>query len=498
MEQKSIIIIGAGIAGLSAGSYGQMNGYSTKIFESHSKPGGLCTSWKKEGYTIDGCFQWLVGSSRESSMYRVWEELGAVQGRRMINYDEFLRIEGADGKVFILYTDADRLEKHMLEIAPQDENVIRELIKGVRTFASTEFPVGKAPELYGFLDGLRMMVRMLPFMGAWRKWRGISVEDFAKTFKEPFLREAFPVIFWGLHDFPMMALMMTVAWLHKKTAGFPEGGSLEVARAIERRYIGLGGELHYNSKVAKIVVENDQAVGVRLDDGTEHRSDIVISAADGHSTIFNMLDAKYVDDKTRGYYEKLPIFRPQLQVSLGVARDLSKEPHSLIYQLDKPVVIAGETLKWFGWRHYCFDPTLTPQGKSVVVYLTGSDYEYWRKLYQDSESYAAEKKRTADVVIAQLEKRYPGITEQIEVVDVATPMTYERYTGNWQGSMEGWLLTTKTLGMRMSKTLPGLRNFYMSGQWVEPGGGVPTAAMSGRNTIQIISKRDEKSFVTKA
>ena len=53
--EKSIIIIGAGIAGLSAGCYGQMNGYRTQIFEMGTKPGGLCTSWKRKGYTIDGC-----------------------------------------------------------------------------------------------------------------------------------------------------------------------------------------------------------------------------------------------------------------------------------------------------------------------------------------------------------------------------------------------------------------------------------------------------------
>jgi phytoene dehydrogenase-like protein len=61
--------------------------------------------------------------------------------------------------------------------------------------------------------------------------------------------------------------------------------------------------------------------------------------------------------------------------------------------------------------------------------------------------------------------------------------------------MEGWLITTKTMMMRMSKTLPGLRNFYMAGQWVEPGGGVPTAAMSGRNVIKMICKRDGRPFV---
>jgi phytoene dehydrogenase-like protein len=86
------------------------------------------------------------------------------------------------------------------------------------------------------------------------------------------------------------------------------------------------------------------------------------------------------------------------------------------------------------------------------------------------------------------------------VVDVATPLTYERYTGNWQGSMEGWLPTIETMSMTrgrgMDKTLPGLDDFYMVGQWVEPGGGLPPAATSARTVIQMICKRDRKSFVT--
>jgi phytoene dehydrogenase-like protein len=129
-----------------------------------------------------------------------------------------------------------------------------------------------------------------------------------------------------------------------------------------------------------------------------------------------------------------------------------------------------------------------------------SNYEYWKNLYQERERYEAEKQHIAITVMGQLEKRFPGITEQVEMVDVATPMTYERFTGNWQGSMEGWMVTTQTMGATMGrgmdKTLPGLENFYMAGQWVEPGGGVPTAAMSGRKVIQMICKRDKIAFVT--
>jgi phytoene dehydrogenase-like protein len=495
MADKSLIIIGAGIAGLSAGCYAQMNGYKSKIFEMHDKPGGLCTSWKRKEYTIDGCLHWLVGSSPGNSFYRIWQELGAVQGRRMIEHDEFIHIEGEKGKVFIVYTDVDKLEQHMKELAPQDKKVIEKFTSAVRACAKVDLPIDKAPELYGPLDGPEILSKMQPFFELMRNWVGISIQDFAKEFTDPFLHKVFPLTF-NLPDFPMMAVLMTLAWMHQKSAGFPEGGSLEFSRAIERRYLNLGGEIRYRSPVSKILVENGKSVGIRLADGTEHRGHIVISAADGHSTLFQMLDGKYISQKVQEYYEQLPLFPPLIQVSLGVARSFEELPRLLLFHLKQPTIIAGKKETLLGVEIYNFDATLAPPGKTVLDVKLFSDYDYWKVLKQDPERYKAEKEEVAKQVINLLDQRFPGLTRQIEMCDVATPMTWEHYTGNWRASFEGWLITTKTFGMSMSKILPGLKNFYMCGQWVEPGGGVPSAALSARNLIQVICKDDKKSFVS--
>ncbi len=69
---------------------------------------------------------------------------------------------------------------------------------------------------------------------------------------------------------------------------------------------------------------------------------------------------------------------------------------------------------------------------------------------------------------------------QVEMHVVATPMTWQYFTGNWRGSYQGWLNTTKTLGMRLSKILPGFENFTMAGQWVYLGGGLPLVCYSRR------------------
>jgi phytoene dehydrogenase-like protein len=150
-------------------------------------------------------------------------------------------------------------------------------------------------------------------------------------------------------------------------------------------------------------------------------------------------------------------------------------------------------------RIFNHDPTMAPSGKTSVVVNLPSDYEYWAALAEDRSTYRAKKDEVARTVVDLLEQRFPGIAQDVEMVDVATPLTFERYTGNWKGSFEGWLLTPQnafTMMRPMRQTLPDLQNFYMCGQWVEPGGGLPTGVMSGRRLVQTICKEDRQPFET--
>jgi phytoene dehydrogenase-like protein len=498
---RSIIIIGAGIAGMSAGCYGQMNGYDTRIFEMHRLPGGVCTSWKRKGYTVDGCLHWLTGTKPGTDFYQIWEELGVLPGATLVEHEEYARIEGKDGKVLIVHRDIDRLEQHMKELAPVDAKLIGEFADAVRKMRDFPIPWQKAADLFGPADKFRVVRGMFPFMGLFRKWGRLTIHDVATRFKDPFMREAFYHIFnlENPPEFPIMAVLKTFAWMDQGTLGYPVGGSLALARTIERRYLDLGGEIRYKSRVVKVLVENDRAVGVRLEDGSEHRADVVVSAADGRTTIFDMLDGSYVDRKVKGYFENMKLFPPLIYVGLGIERAMDDIPVTMTglnFPFEEPVRIGERDRDHMSVQYYSYDPTLAPEGKTFARVHYPSDYDYWEKLKREPEKYKAEKERVANTVVAQLDNRFPGLAEKVEMRDVATPMTWVRYTGNWRGSFEGWIETTKTLTMRMSQMLPGLKDFYMAGQWVQPGGSVPAVAMSGRNAIQIVCDRDSKPFVT--
>jgi phytoene dehydrogenase-like protein len=495
--EKSIIIIGGGLSGLATGCYGRMNGYKTSIFEMHKIAGGVCTGWKRKNYTIDGAMNWLVGTNPKSSFYKFWEELGAAQNWKIYNHDCLSITEDKEGKAFTIYCDADRFEQYLLEIAPEDEVVIKELTQGIRAFSRLDMPTEKPAELNNLFDKTKA-VKMLPMLMLMKKWMKVSTGDFVKRIKNPYLRQMMSLAF-GSDSWPMMIIFWMLGLQHNKSAGYVIGGALELVRFLEERYRALGGEIYFKARVEKILVENDRAVGIKLDDGTEHRADWVVSAADGRTTIFNMLDGKYVDDAIKNRYDNPDLFSPLVYIGLGVASRCEQIPPSvsgLSFPLETPITIAGKEHQRLGVLTYSYDSALAPEGKTVIKVQFETDYDYWEKLYQEPEKYKAEKERIADDVIDRLDKRFPGLAEQIEMRDVATPMTWVRYTGNWRGSYEGWMFSAESLTSSMSKTLPGLDNFYMAGQWVNPGGGMPTAAMSGNHTIQLICKRDKKKFVT--
>ena len=497
-NDKSIIIIGAGFAGLAAGIYARLNGYNAQIFEMHNLPGGLCTSWNRKGYTFDVCIHWLVGSSPKSGMHDMYIDTGIAQNREFIDMDQYMRFEDTSGRTLIFYTDIDRLEKHLLEFSPQDEKPIKEFIHGIRICLPFDFPSKNDPVLTRFKKKVITIYNFIRNGKKMQAWMKVTAEDFSQRFKDPLLREALKDI-W-LPEFSVFFMLFTFAYLNNKNAGYPIGGSMPMSRALETRYKELGGIIHYKSRVEQILTSNDKAVGIRLEDGTGHMAEKVISAADGHSTLFGMLEDKYGNEKTREPYYKWPLFPSLIFVSLGINRSFDDIPltvSGLSFYLKQPVEIGDAIRDKLAIHIYNHDDTMAPAGKTVVTVMLESDYEYWKNLAKDKTIYRQKKEEIGGIIVDLLDQRFPGISSQVEVTDVATPLTFERYTGNWKGTFEGWLITpdnAHVLMKPMSQTLPGLKNFYMCGQWVEPGGGLPTAIMSARRLLKKICKEDHRKF----
>jgi phytoene dehydrogenase-like protein len=288
--------------------------------------------------------------------------------------------------------------------------------------------------------------------------------------------------------------------MNGRDAGYPIGGSQAVIQGIAHKLDSLGGRLRFGAKVERILVQDDAAVGVQLMGGETIAADWVISAADGHATIYDLLGGKYTDKTLEETYNEFETFPSYLQVSLGVALDLSLQPAFATRVLDTPLQVDPSTqLRQVSFRFFHFDPTFAPPGKTAVTcFLPTRNFAHWVHLQQkDSAGYQREKQRIAETVIAILEKMVPQIRRAIEVIDISTPATVVRYTGNWKGSMEGWLLTPESGYRQLPNTLPGLRQFLMVGHWIMPGGGLPSGLLTARSAIQTVCRHDRTAFAVR-
>ncbi len=164
-------------------------------------------------------------------------------------------------------------------------------------------------------------------------------------------------------------------------------------------------------------MEKNKAVDVRL--------------ADGYATIFKMLEGKYVDEKIRELYEKWPAFTPLLFVGLGVNRSFANEPKmvsGMSFPLRQPTEIGDTVRDRLSIHIFNQDSTLAPAGKTSLVVMMPGSYEYWKELAQDRVAYKEKKDQVARTVVELLNQRFPGISQQVEMVDVATLLTFEHYT----------------------------------------------------------------------
>jgi phytoene dehydrogenase-like protein len=498
MSNKSLLIIGAGLAGLAAGVYAQRNGYRSRIFELHGQPGGVAAWWRRGGYHIDGGIHFLMGHRPGGALHALYRELGTAAPDTVTDMAEYgAYVDEPAGKSLRISADLAQIGAELTALSPADAGAVAELIAGAQAFrAAGVFDVGMGapPELAGPFEGVKQFWGMRKVLRYFSGKYGRPVAEFARGLHDPTLRCVIENLF--LPESPLWFIFTVLGLLADRQMGLLTQGCEGFVRPIEHRYRELGGEISYHAEVKAVIVEGGRAVGVRLASGAEHRGDAVISAADGQSTLFELLGGRYVDRASAARYRDWQLIKPWALFSFGVAREFPAAPHFTTYRLAEPITVGPQRVELLGVRIFNYSPHFAPPGKTVIQPSFEADWDYWHDLQaRDRAAYDAEKARVAAEVLRRLEAYYPGLSSQVELTDVATPYTTWRYTRNWRGAYMGWLPTGAQMMTALPRTLPGLANFVMAGQWVMPGGGVPTCLMSGRDAIRILCRRAGRVFV---
>ncbi|MBN1924791.1 MAG: NAD(P)/FAD-dependent oxidoreductase, partial [Prolixibacteraceae bacterium] len=490
MNQKKIVIIGGGVAGLSAGIYAAMNGFDTEIIEMHSVAGGQCTAWERKKYRFDYCLHWLVGTSK-GAFHDVWKETNVLNSNtEIINHEIHSRIYDNNGNEFTIYSNIDRWEKYLINYAPEDKVAIMKMCNDMRKSALLE-PFSTPPELRSMFEYIRVLPQMLPLANVIRKFGRLTCEEYFDKLK--FKNEGLKSVLYGMYggrNFSALAFIFMLGWFHQKNAGYIIGGSYPLAQRMVERFQQFGGKITYKKRIERIIVENNIAKGVILTDGTKINADYVISAADGYSTIYKMLEGKYISKEIDFAYKNWELFTPLVQVSFGIKKEIKSDAPIIIINQKGIQIGRTELNAGFSIMNYSYDPTMAPEGKTTMVIRYETPWSLWENL--EGEEYKNEKLQIEKDAIKNLEAVYPGISEFIEVVDVATPITDVRYTGVKDGAYEGFLPTKENMMKSLKMTLPKLQNFYMAGQWLFPGGGLPPSTQAGKFAIMLICKKEKQ------
>ena len=496
MERKTIVIIGAGVSGLTAGIYAEQNGFHAIILEKNPSVGGLCTGWYRKGHYLDGCIHWLTGTKDGNDLNEMWKNVGALgDDINVLQLDSWghFNYQGTD---VTLWRDLDRAEKEWIEISPEDKKEIKHFFKMVRDIESIDLPLDVPVSMMKPHKVIKLGLDVLNVWPSYLMTMKMSCEKYAKRFKSPAIRWAITHAQPGAGN--LYSMLFCYATVASGNGGIPEGGSKPMVERMKNRFLSLGGTLKLNADVSHILKRKKTVVGVILKDGTKVYGDYVISAVDPNFTVSHLLLQQYKVNKLNERFYDLKRHPAPSCCLLYFLADNNDIPAPYSFDCE-PFYLGGSYIDHITIRNHNYDEkTFVKDGKTIISVLLdqySENYDYWNTLYKtDRNAYNRKKQEIATIVRGRIIAKFPQFKDNLQVLDVCTPKTLNRYTNASRGAYMGFLFTHKDGMFTHNGRIPGLRNFLMAGQWMQCPGGLPLALAEGKFAIQRICKKEKLSY----
>ena len=492
-EKKKLIIIGGGISGLTAGIYALDNNFDVTIYEKHSIVGGQCTGWDRKGTYIDGCAHWIVGTNPQSDFYPVWKYVGGINENTKIYETEYFSKYDINGNIVTLYSDLGLLKEELLRVAPEDKKKINRFINGIKIYRFARVPIKKPLDHLNLFQLTKFGLQMLPMLFHYIYYKHTSVGEYAKKFKSPILQELL-TRFMDEH-YNVHSAFYILKSLYLKDAGMVEGGSRKLAFNIEDTFLKKGGKIIKNCEIDHILIKDNTACGIVTKKNEVIESDYVISCCDAYHTMNTLLKNQYEDSyyETRFTNSKDYPINTGFQFSYRVNKVLNNYPKMMNFKID-PIKIGNQAIEDITIRNHSFDPSLNKNDSTLTILISSNEsvYNYLSSLTK--KEYKAYKNELGERIRKELISYIPLTNEEIELLDVTTPLTYERYTNAYKGSYMSFITTKKSKGLMRKGLIKKLKNFAMGGQWIMPPGGLPIALFSGKYATIRICKMAKIKF----
>ena len=423
---KKIIIIGAGITGLTSGIFLLKKGYEVSIYEKNDFAGGFCTGWIKNGIYIDNCMHWLTGTNQYTKTFKMWKSVGAIsETSNLYQGDYFYKSIYNDSEI-CLYKDLEKLRTTMLSISIEDKKEIDSFVNTVINFTKIQ------QDMSGFEN---LFNKPVYYLKSYFKYRHLSIEDLSKRFKHPLLKKLFTDFL--PKEYSSLALIYAYATFASGNGKVYSKGSKAFAENILNKFISLGGFIHFKSEVTSVSLKNDKVESITINNNEIITGDKFIFTNSPKNIFDNLIDQSYMPKLLKEKFSKKDIF--PIYSSFHIAFKLKKKHNSFkestIFEIN-PIKVGTSYINRLMIKDYTY---LYPNKSDTVIQAfiiqNEDDYHYWENLYnKDHEEYIKRKDEVSDKIKLELISLYKELEESISILDSWTPYTYTLYYNSYVGS----------------------------------------------------------------
>lgn len=480
------IVIGSGMGGMTSAAMLAKTGSRVLVLEQHYVPGGFTHAFRRKQYTWDVGVHAVGEVTPHSLTGRLlheltqgelqWQSLGPV-------YDEFyypdnFRIDFPDSP--------QQFYDNLCAAFPGEEEAIRRYIQLVREVASGMrgyYMARVQSGLWGHLADFFLARKAQSYFHQ-------PTQDVLDSLTKNRKLQAIFVAQWGYYGSPPSRSCFAIQALVSKHffhgAYYPVGGSKRIAECLLKTVADQGGWTRISTDVAQIIIEKNHAVGVRLENGEEIRSPVIISAVGISSTIRRLLPPHYQQESWAKEILALPPAPAHVCLYIGFKGDITQAG-------------AGPANKWFyetwdmeqeTWEIqpegdipdapvlYCSFPSLKDPEHDpgpdilhtgeVVTFIPWELFRPWQdsRWKKRGEAYEQFKQKLQDKLLEQFLRHLPALAPMIDYVELSTPLSTDNFCRPVHGSIYGLEPTParfRTDALRAKSPIPGL---YFSGSEV--------------------------------
>lgn len=476
-NNKKLIIVGAGITGLSAGIHALLKGFKVQIYEKNNFPGGCCTGWERDDYYIDNCMHWLTGTNQHTKYFKLWKTLGAISETSNLYQGKYFYKSTYDNNEISLLTNTKQVREDMIRLSPPD-------LKEINRFIDTVDNLIKANQHTNFLNSHLNTAKS--YLKGYLYYHKLSLAELAKKFKHPLLKKLFTDYLPG--DYSALSLVVAYATFASGNGKVYAKGSKEFANNIANKFISLGGEIFYNSNVTKIEILGDTFKSITVNN-QKIEGDYLIYAADPVYLFNNLIDNKYMPDSLRKKLENKTDNKivSSFHVAYLIDQNVTSFIDSTIFEIPSTIVGKNEITRLLIKDYSYLYNNKEKKVCQIFIVQNMEDIEYWNTLYKSNpEEYKKVKQDTVDKLTNEVMNKFDNLKDRIKIIDSWTPVTYNNYYNSYYGSYMGFVFKKNASLKKMSPKIKDIKNMYFASYWQYHMGGLPVAAKLGKEVVKFL------------